>query len=57
MNAVITVLNEFGAPFLRHAGSMFVQAGVLIVALWIPDRIFPAICRLRSVMDCGCAFS
>jgi beta-lactamase regulating signal transducer with metallopeptidase domain/ketosteroid isomerase-like protein len=38
MNASITMLNQAGASFVAHAGSMLVQAGVLILVLWILDR-------------------
>ena len=39
MNALITVLNQAGERFIAHAGSMLVQAGLLIIALWVLDHV------------------
>lgn len=39
MRPVIHTLNEAGGLFVAHAGAMFVQAGILIVLLWLFDRV------------------
>ena len=39
MNTTILTLNRLGALFVHHAGSMFLQAGILIALLWTLDNI------------------
>jgi beta-lactamase regulating signal transducer with metallopeptidase domain/ketosteroid isomerase-like protein len=39
MNAIVVTLNAAGGRFVGHAGSMLVQAGILIVLLWMLDRL------------------
>ncbi len=39
MNGALVRLNQFGALFVSHAGSMFVQASVLILLLWVLDHV------------------
>ncbi len=46
MNDTIVTLNRLGASFVSHAGSMFVQAGILVVLLSVLDRILRR--RLRA---------
>ncbi len=39
MNGALATLNQFGALSVRHAGLMFVQVGILILLLWVLDRV------------------
>lgn len=39
MNGALVTLNQFGALFVRHAGLMFVQVGILILLLLVFDRV------------------
>jgi beta-lactamase regulating signal transducer with metallopeptidase domain/ketosteroid isomerase-like protein len=39
MNGALVTLNQFGALFVRHAGLMFVQVGILILLLSVFDRV------------------
>ncbi|MBN1359074.1 MAG: DUF4440 domain-containing protein [Sedimentisphaerales bacterium] len=51
MNAALVTLNQFGASFVNHAGSMFLQAGILIALLWALDRVLRR--RLRASLRYG----